>query len=298
MAKVTLEQWKMLDAVVQHGGFAQAAQAVHKSQSSINHAVHKLEQQLGVSVLEVKGRKAELTDAGELLLRRARNLLDQAENLEEVAEGLSEGLEAEIAIAVDAIYPYSCLSKTLEQFSQMYPNTRIQLVETVLSGGQEKLLNGEVQLLIAGNPPPGFLGEKLMSVDFIAVAHAEHPLHQLQAPLTLRDLESHRQIVLRDSAQHSNLNSGWLGAEQRWTVSHISTSVDMIRLGLGFAWLPRHRVEPYLNSGEIKPLALENNGIRSTNINLVYADKDRAGPATQALAQLFTDQSESFLSNS
>lgn len=295
MAKVTLEQWKMLDAVVQHGGFAQAAEAVHKSQSSINHAVHKLEQLLGVSVLEVKGRKAVLTDAGELLLRRARNLLDQAENLEEVAEGLSAGLEAEIAIAVDAIYPYSCLSKTLERFSQMYPNTRIQLIETVLSGGQEKLLNGDVQLLIAGNPPPGFLGEELMSVDFIAVAHADHPLHKLEVPLSLRDLENHRQIVLRDSAQHSNLNSGWLGAEQRWTVSHISTSVDMIRLGLGFAWLPRHRIELYLTSGEIKPLALEKNGIRSTNINLVYADKDRAGPATQALAQLITQQSEDFL---
>ncbi|WP_315982943.1 LysR family transcriptional regulator [Aliamphritea spongicola] len=45
--RVTLEQWRMLKAVVDHGGFAHAAAAVHKSQSSINHAIHKMEDQLG-----------------------------------------------------------------------------------------------------------------------------------------------------------------------------------------------------------------------------------------------------------
>ena len=71
MNRTTLEQWRMLQAVVDHGGFAQAAAAIHKSQSTINHAVHKLQDQLGVPVLEVVGRKAQLTEAGALLLRRA-----------------------------------------------------------------------------------------------------------------------------------------------------------------------------------------------------------------------------------
>ena len=71
MARTTLEQWRMFQAVVEHGGFAQAAEAVHKSQSSINHAVHKLQEQIGLPLLEVVGRKAQLTDAGRLMLRRA-----------------------------------------------------------------------------------------------------------------------------------------------------------------------------------------------------------------------------------
>ena len=91
MNKTTLEQWRMLKAVVEHGGFAQAAEAVHKSQSTINHAVHKLQDRLDLPLLELKGRKAHLTEAGKLMLRRAEQLLDQAAQLEDVAASLAAG---------------------------------------------------------------------------------------------------------------------------------------------------------------------------------------------------------------
>ena len=55
MSRVTLAQWQMLAAVVDHGGFARAAEAIHKSPSTLNHAVHKLEEQLGIQVLEPVG---------------------------------------------------------------------------------------------------------------------------------------------------------------------------------------------------------------------------------------------------
>ncbi|HBN88666.1 helix-turn-helix domain-containing protein, partial [Rheinheimera aquimaris] len=59
----TLEQWRILQAVVDAGGYAQAAELLSKSQSSLNHAVAKLQTQLGVELLEVRGRKAYLTEA-------------------------------------------------------------------------------------------------------------------------------------------------------------------------------------------------------------------------------------------
>ena len=68
--KTTLEQWRILQAVVDHGGYAQAAQQLNKSQSSLNHAVSKLQSMLDVQLLEVIGRKAVLTEAGEVMLRR------------------------------------------------------------------------------------------------------------------------------------------------------------------------------------------------------------------------------------
>ena len=64
--KTTLEQWRILQAVVDHGGYAKAADYLNKSQSSLNHAVTKLQNLLDVQLLEVKGRKAFLTPAGEL----------------------------------------------------------------------------------------------------------------------------------------------------------------------------------------------------------------------------------------
>jgi len=286
MNKVTLEQWRMFQSVVRYGGFAQAAAAIHKSQSTINHAVHKLQAQLGLALLEVRGRKAHLTEAGTLMLRRADQLLAQAGQLEDIAESLAHGLEAEISIAIDEVYPHESLTFSLQGLSQEFPNTRVQLMETVLSGGAEKLIAGEVDLLVAGSTPQGFLGEHILNVEFTAVAHPDHPLHQLGRTLNLQDLAQHRQIVVRDSALSDKTDSGWLGAEQRWTVSHVATSVDMVCRGMGFAWLPQSRIATALERGALKELPLEQGSKRHSGLYLTFANSDRAGAATRRLAQL------------
>jgi DNA-binding transcriptional LysR family regulator len=289
----------MFRAVVEHGGFAQAAEAIHKSQSSINHAVHKLQDQLGLRLLEVVGRKAQLTDAGRLMLRRAGQVLEQAEQLETIARSLAEGKEAELRIAVDEIYPEDCLADALARLSDEYPHTRVELIETVLSGGPERLLRGEVDLLIAGQTPPGYLGEPLLEVDFVAVSHPQHALQRIGRALTLQDLASERQIVVRDSATEQRVDSGWLGADQRWTVSHVATSIAMISRGMGFAWLPLTRIHRELESGALRELRLERGARRRVSLYLIHADPDRAGPATCRLGELFQERlghAERFLS--
>ena len=294
MNRTTLEQWRMLEAVVKHGGFAQAAAAIHKSQSTINHAVHKLQNQLGLPLLEVVGRKAQLTEAGELMLRRASRLLEQASELEQVADSLASGNEAEIRLAVDEVFPHPSLVSALQALSEEFPNTRVQLVETILSGGPERLISGDVDLLVAGSVPQGFLGEPLMRANFVAVAHPDHPLHQVKQTLTLQDLARHRQIVIRDSASGTGVDSGWLGAEQRWTVSHVATSVEMIVRGMGFAWLPVSRIQPWLDRGELRELPLEKGSRRHVQLYLTYADQDRAGPATCRMAELLMAASDKY----
>ncbi|MCE9683658.1 LysR family transcriptional regulator [Halomonas alkalisoli] len=285
MSRVTLAQWQMLAAVVDHGGFARAAEAVHKSPSTLNHAVHKLEQQLGVQVLEPVGRQVRLTEAGEMLLRRARQLIESAEALEDVAGRLSEGLEAEVVLAVDQIFPPQALAVALSRFSAAFPHVRVQLHETVLNGGIEMLYDGRADLVASGLSAQGFLGEPLGQVRFIAVAHPEHQLHRLDRQLDLRDLLRHRQLVVRDSALRQSMDSGWLKAEQRWTVSHLETSIDMVRRGLGFAWLPDTRIAADMEAGGVKALPLTAGGVRDIPIQLIFRDRDRAGPATHAMAE-------------
>ncbi|SDK16636.1 LysR family transcriptional regulator [Billgrantia gudaonensis] len=284
MSRVTLAQWQMLAAVVEHGGFARAAEAVHKSPSTLNHAVHKLEEQLGVRVLEPVGRQVRLTEAGEMLLRRARQLIESAEALEDVAGRLSEGLEAEVVLAVDQIFPADALAQALSRFSADYPYVRVQLHETVLNGGVEMLYDGRADLVVSGIAAQGFLGEPLVTVRFHAVAHPDHPLHGLSRPLDLRDLARHRQLVVRDSGQRQSMDSGWLKAEQRWTVSHLETSLDMLERGLGFAWIPETRLREALAAGRLKPLPLMAGGVREYPVQLIHRDRDRAGPATHAMA--------------
>ena len=286
MSRSTLEQWRMFRAVVEHGGFAQAADAIHKSQSSINHAVHKLQDQLDLPLLEVVGRKAQLTAAGSLMLRRAGQLLDQADALETIARSLAQGNEAELRVAVDEVYPSHCLADALAALSAEFPHTRVELLETVLSGGPERLVAGDVDLLVASQVPPGFLGEPLLEVDFIAVSHPEHALQRLGRAANLQDLAGERQIVVRDSATGRRIDSGWLGAEQRWTVSHVATSIAMIARGMGFAWLPASRIADVLRSGALQELPLERGSRRRVTLYLTFADPDKAGPATCRLGEL------------
>src|SRR5690606_37321832 len=75
--RVTLDQWRTLQAVIDHGGFAQAAEALHRSQSSVSYTIARMQEQLEVPLLRIEGRKAVLTEAGEVLLRRSRQLLKQ-----------------------------------------------------------------------------------------------------------------------------------------------------------------------------------------------------------------------------
>ena len=287
--RITLEQWRAFHAVVEHGGYAQAAEALAKSQSTLSYAVQKLEHLLGVKVLAVEGRKARLTEAGEVLLRRSKQLVDSAAQVEKVARNLAQGIEPVIPVAIEVIFPYEDLLCLLATFSERFPQTRVELVESVLSGGHDLLLEGAVDLLVSSLVPPGFVGEPLMQVEFCCVTHPSHPLHQLGRDVTLEDLKQHRQIVTRDSGAQRRFSAPWLEAEQRWTVSNLSTSIKALAAGLGFAWVPRRHIEAELAQGTLKPLPLRDGARRSAQLYLVYRDRDSAGPATRCMVELLLE---------
>ncbi len=292
MLKTTLEQWRMFRSVAEYGGFNQAGQEVHKSQSSIYNAVQKLENSLGVKLLEVKGRRTHLTEAGELMLRRANYLLDEAAKLESIAQEVGKGCETKLRIAVDEIFPQDFLYRVLDKVSQEFPMLNIELQESVLTGGSELLAQEKVDLAISPFIEHRGFSEELCLVEFVAVAHPDHPLHHCDKPLTFDCLRSHRQIVVRDSAIGQSQDSGWLGADSRWTVSHIRTSVEMISRGLGYAFLPITAITEQLDQGLLKPLPLGSAGRRKGQLYLMFNDGDMLGPAARTLMAEIRFQSE------
>lgn len=285
MPKVTLEQWRMLKAVVDAGGFAKAAELVHKSPSSINHAVQKLQAQLGIALLEVRGRKAELTPAGITMLRRAGHLLDEARDMEDLADALSEGVKSELSLAVDQIVPQAVVIDALQAFSRRFPNTRVQLHECVLDGGPALLRAGQVEMLLGPTIPPGFLGDWMGQVRMICVAHPSHPLASQSGRPSLRDLRHSRQVVVRDSSALQAADAGWLDAEPRWSVGHMSTALHIVESGSAFAWLPECLVRESLDRGSLVALDLEAGATEMVPFSLVFADRDRAGVVAEALAE-------------
>lgn len=292
--RITLEQWRCLVAVVDAGGYAKAAEALHKSQSSVTYAVQKLEELLDVKAFEIRGRKAMLTPTGESLCRRARLLLDEAGGLERAARKASAGWEAEIVLAAEVLFPTWLVLKCLDTFGAESPQTRIELIETVTGGGPEALiealLEGQVDIALTPHIPAGFSGEPLMPVHAIPVAHPDHPLHHLDREITSRDLRKHRQLVVRDSVNQRDKESPILNAEQRWTVSNMPTSIGAACRGYGFAWLPSEKIRDEIAEGTLKPLRLRGGAERIIQMYLVFSDPDAAGPGVLRLAEVIREE--------
>lgn len=283
--RVTLDQWRTLAAVVDHGGFAQAAEHLHRSQSSVSYTVAKLQEQLGMQLLVMEGRRAQLTRTGTLLLNRGRQLVEEALRLERLAHSVGSGWEPVVRLVVDAAFPGDLLMAALKAFEPLSRGSRVQLNEVVLSGADEALVEGEANLVIGSTLPPGFLGDTLVQIEFVAVAHPQHTLHRLGRALTQADLKRELHVVIRDSGHRQPRDSGWLGGEQRWTVTHLDTAVAAVRSGLGFGWLPLHQVRHLLEEGTLVPLPLREGGRYRSQLYLIPGQPEAPGPATLELAR-------------
>lgn len=283
--KSTLEQWRILQAVVDAGGYAQAADLLNKSQSSLNHAVAKLQSQLGVELLEVIGRKAQLTPAGEVMLRRSRILTQQIEDLELLADNLDKGWEPEIRIATELAYPKPFLYQALQAFYPISRGSRVQIIDTVLTGTSEIIMQKKADLVITGVVPKGYLSEPLYVTRFIPVVGCQHPLASIDS-LDQNELSQQLQIVIRDTAVRPQEHMGWLKAEQRWTVNNFHEAVDILQLGLGFCWLPDFVVNPQLENGQLCRLPLKQSTERLVPMSLLAPQEETLGPGSRQLRQL------------
>ncbi|MDX3906387.1 MAG: LysR family transcriptional regulator [Pigmentiphaga sp.] len=292
--RTTLEQWRILQAIVDHGGYAQAAQALHRSQSSLSYMVAKLQEQVGVEILAIEGRKARLTEKGKVLLEEAIGLLNEARQLELLAQSLGKGREPEIRLVVDMAFPTPLLLRALTRFMEAAEQTRVQLSEVVLSGADEALVKGRADIVVGTRVPTGFLGDLILDIEFVAVAAPHHPLHGLSWSLTTEDLKKHMQVVIRDSGTVSPRDDGWLGAPRRWTVTGMETSLQMVCTGLGYAWLPRHLVATELAAGHLLELPLDKGGTRRVPLYLMFGNPSDVGPAARHMANLLTEVAADF----
>ena len=81
----------------------------------------------------------------------------------------------------------------------------------------------------------------------------------------------------------------WIDAAQRWTVSHMATSLEAVRAGYGYAWFPGEMIRAELAAGSLRVLPLREGGERYVQLYLVYADRDGAGPGVLRLAGILRE---------
>lgn len=284
--RVSLKQWRILHAVVDCGGFAGAARFLHLSQSAISYTIAQLQEQLGTPLLTISGRKAQLTDAGRTLLNRSRHLLRDALEIEDFARHLGQGWGAEVALVVDHNFPPHLLMLALRRFSQLGCDLKVRLNEVPMHEVDEALRTHAVDLAISSNVPLGFLGDPLLEVEHIAVAHAGHPLFRLRKEVDASDLERHTQIVICNTKCVVRNNTEGLAYVRRWSVSSFDTALEAVLESLGYAWLPRHRVQKWLDQGTLLPLPLSEGKVYRVTLYLIHGRSWGASLSSTRLAEM------------
>jgi DNA-binding transcriptional LysR family regulator len=283
---VSLKQWRILHAIIDCGGFAEAAKYLHLSQSAISYTVAKLQEQLSIPILKIEGRKATLTIAGRALLERSRHVLKEAVELELFAKNLKQGWGTEIRLVVDHNFPTRTLMRALHKFSELGQGAHVRLSEVAMPRAEEVLRDRAVDLAISTRVPMGFLGEPLIEVEYIAVAHPDHPLLKLGRDATLADLEGEIQIGISHANDFLTKSTDGLGHMHRWNMSSFDTAVEGVCECFGYAWLPKHRVQPWLDLGELIPLPLGEGRAYKIILYLIHGRHWPATPAASRLAEV------------
>jgi DNA-binding transcriptional LysR family regulator len=285
--RITLKEWRMLHAVVSCGSFANAAKLLHVSQPAISYTITKLEEQLRLPLLKLEGRKYKLTEAGTALLEHSRSLLQQAVALEEFAKHLRDGWREQVRLAVDQDFPTSLVVPALQTFSSQCKDTKVHLIEVHTTEIGKVLYEKSVDLAINSQIPPGFNGELLIEIEHLPVAHPDHSMFKLQRELTQADLDREVQVLTKtDIVAQINDRIRSSDITRHWQVSNLDTAESALREGVGYGWLPKHRVQKSLERGKLKVLPLLNSPRYNSNFYLVHGRPAVRSSEAERLAQM------------
>lgn len=287
--KTTLEQWNTLIAVQASGSIQAAANTLNKSHTTLVYAIKKLENQTGVELIQIEGRRAVLTEAAKTLLRRAKPMVEQASNLERISQQISKGWESEIQVTVDHLCDRNWLYPAIAQFNGSNPGTSVQIKETSLSGTQRVVEERAADIAIVNLPVTGFPAEAFGLVTMVLVVSKDHPLAH-KDKICQEDLVSATQIVVRDTgSQGEKRDAGWLKSHQRITVDNFDHALEAVRSGAGFCRVPSHLLRNADNAQLVQLNML--GGTRfQVPVHLVAPKEGQTGPAAMALYEMFLEQ--------
>ncbi len=286
--KSTLEQWVTLQEIDKAGSIQAAAISLNKSHTTLIYSIKKLETQLDVKLLEVKGRRAILTKHAKSLLRRAESMVEQARDLEEMSQQLSAGMESEITVAMDHLCDPTLLYQSMKDFLRINTTTSIQVVETSLSKTSHMVTSEQADIAIITLPVTNYPAQALALTTMIPIVSNDHPLAEKERVCT-SDLAIYSQIVIRDlGAEYSSNeteNVGWLKANQRITVDNFDHAFRAVEQGLGFCRLPEHVIKQR-NNGMLKSLKIEQNEKYQVPLHITLPKGSKTGVAAETLYEI------------
>ena len=287
----TIDQWEVLEAVVQLGSFAAAATKMNRSQSTISYAISRLQDQFKIPLLEMKGRKAHLTEAGKALLADVEPLLSGFRALEERAESLAAGGQTEIRLSVESVFPNDRLFAALAELARVFPHAQPKLHKASFLSSIEEFSTFGADLCISGLSVREQLNKPILDIRMKAVARADHPLHTVKRQLTRMDLIQ-RLAVIIEGTGNSARRQPHADSQRYLAVNTVESAIEAVRSGICFGWLPVYRIQEYLDSGELVGLQLPLGGERFARMHLIMRDLHPSSKEKAYLADLLGAKSD------
>ena len=290
---MTLEQLRVLESIVQSGGFRGASEQLHKAQSAISYAIKSLEEEMGVLIFNREKYRPVLTPEGEAIYKKAKQILRQTEELECLGKELSMGTEAEVCLAINAIVPLHPIKEVLTRFSKEFPHTRLKLYIENLGGAIERLADQEADIALAEiiHNKTLFNTSTCTLVQFLPVAAPSHTLAKKNKILSPRDMIEQTQITVRDTSRHSEKTTiGVLEESLIWSVSDFATKRELLLSGLGWGMMPKHLIEGDLKRGALNTLQLKEPMRDEMEIFISRLKNHPQGPAAAKLWEFIEQQ--------
>ena len=279
---VSLDQLRTFIAAADEGSFSAAGRRLRRAQSVVSQTLANLEGQLRVKLFDRSGHLPILTDQGRALLADARAVAGNVDLLKARAKSLAGGLEPELSLAVDIMFPDSILTDAVAAFQREFPATLLRF-DMESSAVIEPVLEGRCAIGIVGSwalTPPQLTHESLITVSAHTVVAPQHPLATHRGKIPLTALAQHIRITHIDLSDIS-IAQNLIEVPRVWRLSNLAAKLAFLRAGFGFGGMPMHAIEADLASGALVEITTDDApaGGRLIEMWAVYRTDSPPGPA-------------------
>lgn len=232
-------------AVAESGSFSHAADQLFLTQPAVSKRIFNLEEQMGTRLFDRIGRRVSLTEAGRVLLPRARDLLLDFEDTRRQINNLADHVGGRLSLATSHHVSLHRLPPTLRAYSKRYPEVQLDLTFTESERAYEDILNGSVELaIITLSPKPATqIAEQCIWTDELGYAVAkDHPLAEVknvsfsmlhEYPAILPGRSTFTRQLAEAHFQQQNLDLNVI-----MSTNNFDTIRMMVSIGLGWSLLP------------------------------------------------------------
>jgi DNA-binding transcriptional LysR family regulator len=287
---VSLDQLRTFIAAADEGSFSAGARRLRRAQSVVSQTVANLEAQLGVKLFDRSSRSPVLTRQGAALLAEARAVVSGMDVFKARAKSLSDGLEPELNVVVDVMFPLDQLTSAIAAFQEKFPAMPLRLYVEALGAVLQPVIEGRCAFGVMGSLPtatPEFTREHLLTVGFAFVASPKHPLASFKGEIPARVLARHRQLVLTDRSALSQGKEFGVFSANTWRLADLGAKHAFLRAGLGWGGMPLDAIKRDLANRSLVKIRLEDipEGHLAMAMLAVFLTDKPPGPAGRWLIE-------------